>query len=73
VYVYDFSPDYFSVLPGKIKAVTAEQARAAAQQFIQPEKMIVLAVGDRARIETDLKKLDLGKTEIRDTQGRITQ
>ena len=73
VYVYDFSPDYFSVLPGKIKAVTAEQARAAAQQFIQPDKMIVLAVGDRARIETDLKKLNLGKTEIRDTQGRIIQ
>jgi hypothetical protein len=33
----------------------------------------VLAVGDRARIETDLKKLNLGKTEIRDTQGRIIQ
>jgi zinc protease len=73
VYVYDFSPDYFSVLPGKIKAVTAEQARAAAQQFIQPDKMIVLAVGERAKIETDLKKLNLGKTEIRDTQGRIIQ
>jgi len=73
MYIYDFSLDYFSVLPGKINAVTAEQARAAAQQFIQPEKMIVLAVGDRAKIEPDLKKLNLGKIEIRDAEGRIIQ
>jgi zinc protease len=71
LYVYDFSLDYFSVLPGKINAITAEQTRAAAQQFIQPEKMIVLAVGDRSKIEPGLKTLNLGKIEVRDTEGRI--
>jgi zinc protease len=71
VYIYDFALDYFSLLPGKINAVTAPQARAAAQQYIQPDKMIVLAVGDRARIEPDLKKLNLGKIEIRDSDGRL--
>jgi zinc protease len=73
IYVYDLSPEYFSVLPVQINAVTAEQARAAAQQYIQPEKMTVVAVGDRAKIEPDLKKLDLGKIEIRDTAGEIVQ
>ena len=32
--------------------------------------MIVLAVGDRAKIEGDLKKLNLGKIEIRDSDGK---
>ena len=73
IYVYGLTPEYFSELPAQINAVTAEQARAAAQQYIQPEKMIVVAVGDRAKIEPDLKKLDLGKIEIRDPAGKIVQ
>jgi hypothetical protein len=38
-----------------------------------PDKTIVLAVGDRAKIEEDMKKLNLGKVEIRDTEGKISQ
>jgi zinc protease len=71
LFTYDLPLDYFSTLPGSINAVTAEQARAAAQKYILPEKMIVLAVGDRAKIEEDLKKLNLGKVEIRDADGKI--
>ena len=54
-------------------AVTAEQAQAAAQKYIQMDKIAVLAVGDRAKIEADMKKLSLGKTEIRDTEGKLAQ
>ena len=57
----------------RINAVTGEQARAAAERYVQPEKMMVLAVGDRAKIEPDLKKLNLGKIEIRDTEGKLVQ
>jgi zinc protease len=71
IYVYDLPLDYFSLLPEKIYAVTAEQAQAAAQKYIQLDKTTVLAVGDRAKIEADMKKLNLGKAEIRDTDGKI--
>ncbi len=73
IYVYDLPLDYFSLLPAQIYAVTAEQAQAAAQKYIQPDKSTVLAVGDRAKIEADMKKLNLGKTEIRDTDGKLVQ
>ena len=63
--------DYYSTLPDRINAVTIEQAQAMAQKYIQPEKMIVLALGDRAKIEEDMKRLNLGKAEIRDTDGKI--
>ena len=72
IYVYDLPLDYFSLLPAQIYAVTAEQGQAAAQ-IIQPDKIMVLAVGDRAKIEADMKKLNLGKTEIRDTDGKLVQ
>jgi zinc protease len=71
LFTYDLPLDYYSNLPDRINAVTAEQAQAMARKYILPEKMIVLAVGDRAKIEEDMKKLNLGKVEIRDTDGRI--
>jgi zinc protease len=71
LFTYDLPLDYYSNLPDRINAVTAGQAQAMAQKYILPEKIIVLAVGDRAKIEEDLKKLNLGKAEMRDADGKI--
>jgi zinc protease len=71
LFIYDLPPDYFSKLPQLIDAVTAEQAQSAAQKYIHPEKIVVLAVGDRSKVEEEMKKLNLGKMEIRDTDGKI--
>jgi zinc protease len=71
IYVFDLPLDYYSKLPDKVYAVTAEQTQAAAREYIQPDKLTVLAVGDRAQIEASMKALNLGKIEIRDTDGKI--
>lgn len=71
LYVYDLPLDYFSLLPERLNAVTAEQAQAVAQKYIRLDKITVLAVGDRAKIESDMRKLNLGKVEIRDTEGKL--
>jgi zinc protease len=71
--VYQLPLDYFSLLPARLNAVTAEQAQVAAQKYIQPDKITVVAVGDLAKIEADMKKLNLGKTEIRDADGKLVQ
>jgi zinc protease len=73
LFTYDLPLDYFSTLPDRINAVTVEQAQAMAKKYILPEKMIVLAVGDRAKIEEEMKKLSVGKVEIRDTDGKVVQ
>ena len=73
LFTYNLPLDYFSTLPERINAVTVEQAQAVAKKYIQPEKMIVLAVGDRAKIEEDMKKLNLGKVEVRDTDGKVVK
>jgi zinc protease len=72
IYVYDLPLDYFSQLPAQLYAVTAEQVQAAAQKHIQLDKITVLAVGDRAKIEPSMKELKLGKMEIRDAEGKVT-
>jgi zinc protease len=71
LFTYDLPLDYYSTLPDRINAVTIQQAQAVAQKYIQPDKTIVLAVGDRAKIEAEMRKLNLGMTEIRDTDGKV--
>jgi len=71
LFTYDLPLDYYSNLPDRINAVTIEQAQNMAQKYIHPDKLIVLAVGDRAKIEEDMKKLKLGKVEVRDTDGKV--
>ena len=73
LFIYGFPLDYFSRLPEAVDAVTPEQAQAIAQKYIHPEKIVVVAVGDKTKIEDEMKKLNLGKMEIRDAQGRIAQ
>ena len=69
----NFPLDYFSKFPEAVDAVNSEQAQATAQKYIHPDKIAVVAVGDRSKIESEMKKLNLGKLEIRDPEGKIVQ
>ena len=73
LFIYDLPLDYFSKFPDMVDAVNAEQAQATAQKYIHPAKIGVVAVGDRSKIEDEMKKLNLGKVEIRDPEGKIVQ
>jgi zinc protease len=71
VYVYDLGLDYYTKYADAVNAVTAEQALAMAQKYLGSERLIVIAVGDRGAIEPQLRKLNLGKVEIRNADGRV--
>jgi hypothetical protein len=45
----------------------------AARKHLVPERMLVVAVGDRQKIEADLMKLNLGAIEVRDTEGNVVK
>ena len=70
VFIYDLGLDYYTSYAEQVNAVTAEQTLAAARKYLVPGSMIVVAVGDKAKIEPQLKKLNLGVIETRDTEGR---
>jgi zinc protease len=52
-----------------MSAVTADDVKAAAEKYVVPEKLIIIAVGDRARIAPELQKLNLGAVETRGADG----
>jgi zinc protease len=68
-FTYDLPLDYYRQLPARIDAVSAVDIQGVATKYIHPESAIVVAVGDRTKIEPELKKLSLGDVEIRDYEG----
>jgi zinc protease len=62
-YIYDLGSDYYSKLAPRLSAVTIQQVRDVAQKYVVPEKMVVIAVGDKAKVGPALGKLNLGTTE----------
>jgi predicted Zn-dependent peptidase len=53
-------PDnYQSLLPGIYRAIDAARIDAAAKQYLSPENLAIIVVGDRAQIGDQLKTLNL--------------
>ena len=71
IYLYDLGLDYFSKYSSRLSAVTAEQTKAAAEKYLTPEKLVVVAVGDRAKIAAPLQKLNLGAVEVRNADATL--
>jgi zinc protease len=70
-YVFDLPPDYWRTLPDQFRRVTAAQVQAVANKYLVPEKMKVIAVGDKAKVLPQLKSLNLGQPEVRDADGQV--
>jgi zinc protease len=68
LFLYDLGFDYYTKLPAAIAGVSAADAQAAAKKYLDPSKLIVIAVGDKAKNQSGLKGLNLGKMEERAPQ-----
>jgi zinc protease len=71
IFIYGLPLDYYARLPAQLSAVTAAQVQAAARKYLAPERMKVVAVGDRKRILPQLQPLGLGAVEVRDSDGQL--
>ncbi|MDR3772013.1 MAG: pitrilysin family protein [Terracidiphilus sp.] len=63
LWLFGLSLDYYTKLPAQIEGVTSADAQAAAAKYIHPENLLVIAVGDKGKIESGLKDLKLGPVE----------
>ena len=71
IFLHGLPPDYYNRLPKQLAAVTAAQVQDAARNYLAPERMIVVAVGDRKRILPQFKPLGLEEAELRDSDGEL--
>jgi len=69
LFVYDLGLDYFTQYPARLAAVTADAVQAVAGRYLLPDNLVVIAVGDRTAIEPGLRRLNLGRAEVRNSDG----
>jgi zinc protease len=62
--MFGLPADYFEKLPPTIEAVSAADVHRIAQKYIDSAHMFVVAVGDRAKIEPELAKLNIGTVQV---------
>jgi zinc protease len=66
--LYTLPADYWDKYPERIMAVTKDQVQAAANKYLDPSRLQIIAVGDGKKIGEGLKKF--GSVETYDTEGK---
>ena len=61
--VYSLPEEYFSNYIRSIGEVSATAVEAAARKYIQPERFVVVIVGDRKQIEPGIRALNFGPVQ----------
>ena len=62
--VYGLGDDYYTRYRERIRAVTADDVLRAAQNFLHPEKLLIVAVGDAAAIRAPMEQLGAGGVTV---------
>ncbi len=69
LFVHSLPLDHYRTLPGEIDAVEASEVRRAAETYLKPGQLVVVAVGDARVIEPQLRDLNYGPMDVLDIEG----
>lgn len=67
-HVHGLGDDYQTRYRERVRAVTASDVRRAAETYLHPDELLVVAVGDAATIRDPLERLELGPLSIEATE-----
>jgi predicted Zn-dependent peptidase len=62
--VYGLPDDYWLTYRQQLEAVGVDDVLAAARALIDPDRFLMVAVGDAAQIQADLEAVDLGQVRV---------
>jgi predicted Zn-dependent peptidase len=62
--LYDLPDGYFNEYVRRLLAVTREDVQRVAREYLDPERLSIVVVGDRQTIEDGVRALDLGRLHL---------
>jgi zinc protease len=65
---YDLPKDYIRQQNATIKSLTKEEINAIAKEVLQPDKMIILIVGDKEKVKAPIEKLGYKIQDYKDVE-----
>ena len=69
LFIFGLPIDYYARAQARFSSVTAAQVASAARTYFVPDKMLYIVVGDRAKIEGEIQKLNMGALEVWNADG----
>jgi len=70
---FDLPDDYYATYPKKVHALAVSDLAKAADDVVRPDNFVWVIVGDRAKIEADIRGLGWGDIQLLDADGnRLT-
>jgi zinc protease len=71
IITYGLKDTYWNDFVGEVKAMTPARLTAAAQKLVHPDALTWVIVGDLAKIEPGIRKLNLGEVKVLDADGNV--
>ena len=71
LFAYGLPLDYYRQLPDVLAKVSAPQLASLAQRYLDPTEMVIVAVGDRKRLEKAISALRLGSSVVWPIEGTL--
>ena len=65
--------DYYTTFASRVRELQVGDLSTAAKETIQPDKLVWVVVGDRAKIEAGIRELNLGPLQLIDADGKPAQ
>lgn len=68
---FDLPENYWDEYPDMVRSLSDDQLLDAAVDVVRPDNMVWVVVGDRAKIEAEIKDLNLGDIVLMDADGNV--
>jgi zinc protease len=73
IFLFGRPLNYYATLPEKYSSVTSADVARVAKDDVHPDQLVVVAVGDRTKIEPGLKQLNLAPIGYSDPSGNLVK
>jgi len=70
---YGRADNYVETLKSQYESLNLERVQAAAEDVMHPDRLTWVIVGDRSKIEAQLRGLDIGPVSIMDADGKVLE
>ena len=71
IVTYGLPDDYWDTYADSVRGLTLAQINAVADDVIKPDNLIWVVVGDREKIESRIRELEIGEITEIDTDGNV--
>jgi len=69
IVTFDLPDDYWDTYTDSVRNLSLEQIHEAADEIVKPDNFVWVVVGDREKIETRIRELELGEITFLDADG----